>query len=455
MTAHAAIAEGLVGDWLADQRERLAIAGLAVGVLLPDGTAMVRAHGYADVDARRPATPSTPFRLCSLSKTFTSTLVLIARDRGLLNLDDPLASLIPELDMPNPGRDPRPVTLRQCLTHTAGLPKDFPFDYWQRTDETLRRFPDLETSIAALAGSTLVNVPGSTFHYSNVGFALLGLAAERALGREYATLVDELILGPLGMDDSFVWAGERPAELTRGYLPGGTRLAAEFDLAGITAAGGVCSSADDLIAYMRLQLSDEPEGRADVLRGASVREARTPAFLLPDWSLGVGLGWILTRRDGRVLVGHPGDLVGAQVEFLVVPEQRLGLFLLSNTFSAGLTKLADSMLSTLAEVAWEPAPSPGAPADAAVLEKATGRYVGENFDYAVVRVDDVLYLYSNLDVRSPARLAHEHDATFLVVDGWAAGERARFGDERDGVYGSIALQSQLLHRVEDVPRTAP
>jgi CubicO group peptidase (beta-lactamase class C family) len=448
-SGRSAIARSLVGDWLADQRARLNLAGVAAGAVLGDDPAIIGTHGYADVAAAREVTSATPFRLCSLSKTVTATLVLIARDRGLLGLDDAVTTLVPELDVRSPARDPRPITWRQCLTHTAGLPKDFDFDYWRATDEPLRRLPDMADARASLAGTELVNVPGTTFHYSNVGFALLGLAAERTLGRPYAELVEDLVLAPLGMRDSFVWSVDRLGELTRPYLRGGRDVAADIDLGAITAAGGVCATPVDLAAYARSQWRDDPPQAAAVLRGATLREAHTAAFLVDDWSVGFGLPWLLTRRDAGLVIGHPGDLVGAQVEFLVMPEHQIGVFLLSNTYTDELPALASAILTGVVGAAGPGPPAPPCDVDSAALDKAVGRYAGEYLTYDVVRRGDVLLLLNSPSTNNPVRLEHQTGGTFLATTGFAAGERARFSNEQDGRYQTIALQSQVLPRQVD------
>ncbi len=131
-------------------RVRLKIPGLSAAVILDREILWARGFGYADLERRVPATPQTLYRVGSITKLFTATMLMQLREQGKLQLDDPLTEHIPESRRGNRARELSRVTLRQLVSHTSGLPTEAPLDYW----ETLE-FPTIETVIASLSDARL------------------------------------------------------------------------------------------------------------------------------------------------------------------------------------------------------------------------------------------------------------------------------------------------------------
>jgi len=201
-------------------RVKTGTPGVSVAILFPDGSAWHGAAGLADVKAGRKVTPDTAFPIASVSKTFTSALVLELVADGRLSLDGRARSYLPTLPI-----DPA-ITIRQLLDHTSGL-RDFYIN--NKIDAALRgdrsRVWNPQMSLRFMGKP--YGKPGTLWHYSNTNYLVLGMIAE-AVGR--APVADQLrtrFFGPLGLDDTWYQAAERPrTALAKAYQLNGTKATA-------------------------------------------------------------------------------------------------------------------------------------------------------------------------------------------------------------------------------------
>jgi CubicO group peptidase (beta-lactamase class C family) len=132
------------------------VPGVSIGVVVDGQLVYANGFGVADGQARVPPDQDTQYRLGSLTKSFTALAVLSLRDQGVLSLDDPLARWLPEAaGLVYPTRDAAPITLRQVLTHTSGLPRDGQF--------RRNREPSEQEIVASLQGLELENPPGAVY----------------------------------------------------------------------------------------------------------------------------------------------------------------------------------------------------------------------------------------------------------------------------------------------------
>jgi CubicO group peptidase (beta-lactamase class C family) len=334
------------------------------------------ALGFADVDGEVEATPDTQYRVGSITKTFTAAAVLRLRDAGELDLDDALADHIPEAEH---GR----LTLRRLLAHVSGLQREPPGRVW----ETLE-FPDRDQLVASLGEAEQVLASGSSWHYSNLAFALLGEVVARRSGIDYEDYIRSRLLEPLGLERTTF--GRTPPTAT-GYFvePYTDRVRAERDVnkSAVAAAGSLWSTTGDLCRWGRF-LVDGEEG---VLAKETVEEMRRFQSMadLDEWKLGWGLGVKLMREGDRVLVGHTGSMPGFLAGLAISPKERSGAAVLVNT-TAG-TKIEELLRKLAAAVAdaYPPQPQPWQPAEEvpSELEPLLGRWWAEG-DEVVVRLRD-------------------------------------------------------------------
>ena len=340
------------------------ITGVTWGVVIDGRLAHVASTGVRDRTSNDPITPSTAFRIASMTKSFTALAVLKLRDAGKLSLEDPVSKWIPEFArMELPTRDSAPLRVRQLMSHSAGFPEDNPWGDQQ-----------LGATEAALdswlrAGIPFSTAPGTRYEYSNYAFGLLGRIVAKASGMRYERYMREQILSPLGMTATTFEFSEVPsASRAIGYRlkPDGT-YAEEPPLPhGVFGAmGGLLTTADDLGRYVAFHLSawpprDDPE--AGPVKRASVREMAhlwTPSNLtlrrvngeLRASETGYGYG-LRVSSDCRfeTIAAHGGGLPGFGSYMAWLPDYGVGVFAMATLTYSGpseaVSKAWDAMLKT-------------------------------------------------------------------------------------------------------------
>ena len=380
------------------------------------------AVGLADVEARREATPDTRYPIASITKTFVAVAVMQLRDGGALALDEPLRRHLPEA--------PEGPTIATLLSHASGIQREVPGSGW----ETLE-FPSLEEVLGSLGEVELVLEGGGEWHYSNLGFVLLGEVVARLSGMPIERCVDERILGPLGLAET-TWAPADPA--ARGYLahPFADSVfdePAELDRPGIAAAGGLWSTTGDLARWGGFLHEPDPE----VLAPETLVEMRRLRVMAEPqrWTRGWGLGLILNRIGERVFVGHEGGAMGAVSSLMVEQESGVGAVVLANT-TAGFdpislaAELAGAVLDAEEEVEpWRPA-EPAPPDLAGVL----GRWWTEGYEFVFSWRDGRLEArgVGAPEWRRPAVFERVEGDRFRTVSGRERGERLEIVRDGDG-----------------------
>jgi CubicO group peptidase (beta-lactamase class C family) len=317
-------------------RTKLAIPGASVTVLFPDGSSWTGSSGLADVGSSAPVSPHTAFAIASMSKTFTSALILQLVDEGRIHLTDSAASWLPAL----PIAIDRRITIAMLLDHTSGLA-----DYFlnPKIDGPLQAHPTrVWTASDALryVGKRL-SPPGRAWHYSNTNYLLLGIIAERVTGESLATAIRERLLDPTGLRATWYQGFEAArAELAHGYrLVGTGSTPRPIDLSDgsgvapfrsvVSAAGGagsIAATSEDVAQWARALYTGQvlgPAGTALLLSGFSP----TTAYL-PGASYGYGVQALAI--DGRPTLGHSGRLLGFRGVVRHVPLDGITIAVLTN-----------------------------------------------------------------------------------------------------------------------------
>ncbi len=327
-------------------REEGRIPGVAWGVVR-DGE-LAHSGGSGTIRDGEELTPDADsvYRIASMTKSFTASAVLLLRDEGRLRLDDPAADYVPQLAWwPGPTTDTPPVTIRQLLTMSAGLPTDDPWGDRQQ-GLPLDAFAEL-----LAAGPAFAWPPGTVFEYSNLGYAILGRVVTAAGGQEYRSFVEDRLLAPLGMRSTAYREEDVPAaRLANGYMRRGELLVHEgTDPYGAFASmGGVYSTVRDLATWVAGFLDafparDDPEG-GHPLRRASRREMQQVHRVLPALipshpaheppmpeSAGYGFGLFLVSNAAiGTRVSHGGGYPGFGTHMAWHPATGLGVIALGN-----------------------------------------------------------------------------------------------------------------------------
>jgi CubicO group peptidase (beta-lactamase class C family) len=290
-------------------------------LVLHEGEAVVRrAYGYADLEHRTAAGYATNYRLASLTKQFTAAAVLLLVEESRLSLGASIRAWLPSL----PAVADR-VTLRHLLTHTSGV-----LDYEDLIPAN-RRNPLHDGDVLQLLETEdrTYFPPGTSYRYSNSGYALLALVVAAAAGIGFASVLRTRIFAPLGMlhtvahEEGISTVSHRAfgySERQRQWLRTDQNLTSA-----VLGDGGIYSSIDDWEKW-DAALSDDR-----LLRPESLRLAFTAATATDDPSIDYGFGWRITKQH----VWHSGESVGFRNAVVRFPERRLTVLVLTNRDEPG------------------------------------------------------------------------------------------------------------------------
>lgn len=368
------------------EMRRADVTGLSVALVDDQKIVWSQGFGFADQSKGLAATENTVYRVGSVSKLFAATAVMQLAEQGKLDIDQPLQTYLPEFSIKTRFADAGPITPRNIMTHHSGLPGDRLNGMWTRHPEPFTKLA------AALKDDYTAYPPNFVSAYSNLGITLLGHAVQNVSGVDYAAHMQRALLQPMGMRNSAFTLG--PDASTRAYRAG---VESEEPSLRDVPAGGLNSNVVDLSRFMQMVFAD---GRSN---GQQIVKPQTLAEMLRPQNVGValdldarfGLGWMLGGRveGGGVVAHHGGATVLHRAELALLPQQKLGVVVLSNSASAGavvqLVAREALKLALQAKTGVKPAPSPtpveqGGDASAALDLDAYAGYYDTAFGFAKI-----------------------------------------------------------------------
>jgi CubicO group peptidase (beta-lactamase class C family) len=341
------------------------LPGLVVGIVMDGKLIHTRALGMADLERKLPVSASTEFRIASMTKSFVAMAALKLRDQGKLALDDPASKYLPELRKVGlPTTDSTPLTIRQLMTMSTGLPEDNPWGDRQmdRDNAAIERIVG--------GGLSFSNAPDQAYEYSNLGYILLGKVVSKVSGMRFQDYITKQILLPLGMANTrWEYTKAAPGKLALGYHwnHGAWQLEPILHDGDGAAMGGLITTMDDFARYVAFHLEASPardDPDTGPVRRSSVREMQQPrvfAGMAPKATLvddktpnpkvvfyGYGLNW---SRDSQnvVVVGHSGGLPGFGSQYRFAPQYGVGVIAFSNLRYAPVYNPTGKVLNTLIE----------------------------------------------------------------------------------------------------------
>ena len=311
--------------------EKHKVPGAVVAVLQGDEV-VEAAAGVINKNTGVEVTTDTLFQIGSISKVWTATLVMMLVDEGLLDIDEPVRTYLPEFKVADPDVSAK-VTLRHLLCHSSGIGGDHILDTG-RGDDVLERY------IESCAELGQENELGASMSYCNTGYSVLGRVIEKVTGKVWDTVLRERIITPLGLTHTNTLPEEALLFRTAvGHItptPGADPQVAPVWVLPRSAgpAGLINSTTTDLLTFVRLHLDEgrAPDGK-QLLSPAAVKQMQEAQIEVPDrYTLGDrwGLGWILFDWDGHLGFGHDGATLGQNAYLRVLPESRLAVALLVN-----------------------------------------------------------------------------------------------------------------------------
>jgi CubicO group peptidase (beta-lactamase class C family) len=340
-----------VTEALLTAMQQLQVPGAAIG-LLAGGREEHATFGVASLSSLRPVTPDTLFQIGSLSKTFTSTVIWRLIDEGALDLDAPLRTYLPDLTLMDRDVAER-VVVRNLLDHTAGWYGDEGFGTGE-DDGALERY----------VAERLPHLPqifplGAFFSYNNAAFTVLGRLIEVSTGTTYNAAMQNLLIGPLGLDDSLL---DHDAVLDRPYADGHTAMpingrptvAVQTPLwipRSVDPAGGIWSTTHDVLRYARFHMDrGVAPGDANLVHPETLARMHEPAVDVPGLPLQMGMNWFVQDIDGVRAFFHGGDTLGQHTELVAIPDQDFAMVVLTNGQGGGGIASAMALDAALAEI---------------------------------------------------------------------------------------------------------
>jgi serine beta-lactamase-like protein LACTB len=319
----------------------------ALSVALVDGDRIVwaRGFGFADPQAKKPATADTVYRVGSVSKLFTDLAIMQLVERGVLDLDAPITKYLPDFKPINPFD--KPITLRQMMAHRSGLVREPPVGNY--FDPTL---PSLAKMVQSLNKTELVYAPETKIKYSNAAIATVGFVLEETQKQPFARYLQRTLLAPLGMKSScFEPDPEVIKELAKATMwsyQGREFPAPTFEL-GMAPAGSMYSTVNDLGRFLSVLFAQGKGPQGEIVKPATLQEMWTPQFAKPGTKEGFGIGFMLSELEGHRRIGHGGAIYGFATELAALPEEKLGAVVIASLDGANAvtTHIADVALKQM------------------------------------------------------------------------------------------------------------
>lgn len=321
--------------------EEFHVPGAAVAVVVGDKIIHCRGYGMRDLERELPVTEDTAFLIASNTKAFTSLLIGQLVEEGKVAWNDPVIKYIPEFQLYNEELSSQ-VTLRDLIAHRTGIPRHDVLWYLVRDmseEDTLKALPHFPP-VCGLR---------ETFQYNNFMYVVAGRVIQNVTKNRWEEEISNRILKPLGMEHS----GTSPKQLletsdrSQPYVEIGEKIQKLpfFFFRSTIAAGGIHSSVSDMAKWVQIQLF----GRPHFIRKESLKEmheiqmpfaAQSPLGLIhmPYASVepsGYGLGWEIDAYRERKQVHHGGTIEGFFSEVSLLPDEKIGLVILTNSSTHG------------------------------------------------------------------------------------------------------------------------
>ena len=327
----------LLVEQLEQQRQTQHVPGMAIAVVKDDEVVLAHGFGIASFEEETPVTPETIFAIGSSTKAFTATLVGMLVDEGKMDWDDPVTEYLPYFQMNVESTDESAeITLRDALSHRTGFTR---MSLLFASGE----IPREEVLLDATKAEPYVPFR-EKWYYSNVMYMSAGVAAGKAAGTDWDTLVAERIFEPLGMSSTTtsVTQAEEDSRLASGYLWDEDLEDYEYkpirDVDNIGPAGSINSNVLDMAQWLRLQLNHGEYEGDRLISEESLTETWTTQIGITE-TVGYGMGWMIREWEGQKVVEHGGNVDGFSAEVAMLPESDLGFVLLTN---ASVTPLPQS-----------------------------------------------------------------------------------------------------------------
>jgi len=369
------------------------VAALSIAVVRGRDTVVMKGYGYADIENDIPATAQTVFRIGSVTKQFTSAAIMRLVEQGKVSLDDDVTKYVP--NAPVQGQK---VLVRHLLNHTSGIPSYT--DVGPAFGRRMRLDLSPDSLLAIVRTDSLQFEPGSHFYYNNTGYYLLGMIIEKVTGRKYGEYLNETFFTPHGLS-STMYCSVSPIIKRRaqGYErgPNGLVNASYISMELPYAAGSLCSTVGDLVAWTRLLHSGK------IVSAPSFQAMTTPVKLPVPRPMSYGFGLVSDTLGSHRRIQHGGGINGFISSLAHYPNDSLTIVVLANTAPAPSDQLADDIARIVFGMPARTAPA--RPVDLPIAADESARLAGN------------YRLYWPDGGRRPTRIYVENNQLMIQIEG--------------------------------------
>jgi CubicO group peptidase (beta-lactamase class C family) len=403
---------------IADAMAREVIPGVAVCLIHDGQLAWTEGFGVTDRSSNRRIASDTIFSIQSTSKNFTATAIMLAVQRGILDLDEPITAYLPQFTVHSrfEVRPQEKMTLRLLLSNRAGFTHEAPVG--NNFDPAFESF---EAHVRSISQTWLRFPVGERYRYSNLGFDLAGFILQARMGMPFADCLRAMIFEPLGMKDSTVSPEVYASRDNRalGHQQGYETVPLKTPL---IPSGGVYTSARDIAAYCMFHLNRGRVNGKALLQEALWNEMHAFSFG-GDYGLGAMRKELRYGGTDVRLLSHAGGGFGFGCVFQYCPDARLAWVALFNRPATAAYRFGEQLVgdaltrrygAATPRLAADDLPSIALPT--AWLQKYAGRYLGRNAMSEVEVKDGVLALRSG-DTVSPIRFVSPDELVVADAQG--------------------------------------
>jgi CubicO group peptidase (beta-lactamase class C family)/D-alanyl-D-alanine dipeptidase len=331
--------------FVAREVETKGLPALSIALVDDQRIVWAKGFGFADPQAKKPATADTVYRVGSVSKLFTDLAVMQLVEKGTLSLDAPVRKYLPDFTPRSPTG--KTITLRQLMAHRSGLVREPPIgNYFDPTN------PSLAHMVESLNKTELVYEPEKKTKYSNAAIATVGLVLEETQSQRFARYLQRTLLRQLGMEHSSFEPQEILApELAKAVMwtyHGREFPAPTFEL-GMAPAGSMYSTVGDLGRFLSVLFARGKSERGVIVKPETLEQMWTPQFAKAGEKKGFGLGFMLDEKHGSRWIGHGGAIYGFSTELAALPDEKLGVVVITSrdVTNAVVEHIADVALADM------------------------------------------------------------------------------------------------------------
>ena len=440
-----------IDPWISYKRVDERVPGIAVGITYKGKTVFTKGYGFSDLSKKKKMTPQTLFRVASNSKMFTATAIMQLSEKGKLHLDDKVQKYLPWFKSEK-DKNMDKITIYNLLTHSAGIERDGDTPHWNDDN-----FPEIDRVKEHVREGISNYPPYERFKYSNYGFSFLGDVISVVSGKTYEEYVQENILKPIGLTNTYPDFEESLLkELSVAYdkaRPGKKRtIFVNTKTNFFKSATGFVSNVEDLSKFLAAQRI----GSKQLLSDESKRNMQKIHFSMVNEKDHYGIGYEIWKLERNQIIGHGGGYAGYRTRVGMNKDGEIGVVVLTNMMDGPAASILNGIFKSVIHLKNKEKKYFSSKKSTINLSKFEGRYSKRWGDSQIINVGDYLVSFW-LDNTNPFeyiyKLKLKKNNEFKIISGndmGSIGEKACFELDKKGNVKRMFIGPNPMDKVNQV-----